>query len=89
MYRIYKADYDNVGRMAYCYSVSKARLRRMVSYGRSQLKALVKTLDEPKEVEVEPHFMFEPTSCQTVRLAVRSIGANVNRNFWLRIGGLF
>ena len=87
MYRIYKADYDNVGRMAYCYSVSKAGLRR-ISYARSKLKELLN--DGPStEVEMEPRFMFEPTSCQTVRFAVSSIGANVNRNFWLRIGGLF
>jgi len=80
MYRIYKADYDNVGRMAYCYSVPESGLPE-----RADLVPLHLTLPGP-EPYVEPHAMFEPTNCQTVRYAVRSFGANVNRNFWLKIG---
>ena len=81
MYRIYKADYDNVGRMAYCYSVPESGLPE-----RADLVPLHLTLPGP-EPYVEPHAMFEPTNCQSVRYAVRSFGANRNRNFWLKIGG--
>jgi len=71
-YIIYKADYDNVGRPAYCYSRPK---NRVFNNPRGR-----------KTDTVSEHVMYEATNCQDVRFAVRSQGEDVNRNFWVKIG---
>jgi len=76
IYTIYKADYDNAGRRAACYSKPLG----------SRDYVVTRNGDVVSGNQFAPQEFFEPTNCQEIRQAIPAVGEDMSKSYWMKVG---